>query len=82
MAMESHLQSSGTDEEIRSTGSVAYRRHSGPTTLRISNGALDGLNNKVKLVSHRAFGFRTIPYYIAPIYHVCADLPLPDFESA
>lgn len=52
------------------------------TTLRISNGALEGLNNKVKLVSHRAFGFRTIRYYIAAIYHVCADLPLPDFDEA
>ncbi len=51
------------------------------TTLRISNGALEGFNNKVKLVSHRAFGFRTISHYIAAIYHVCADLPLPDFSK-
>jgi transposase len=52
------------------------------TTLRISNGALEGFNNKVKLVSHRAFGFRTITHYIAAIYHVCADLPFPDFSEA
>lgn len=51
------------------------------TKLRISNGALEGLNNKVKLVSHRSFGFRTITYYIAAIYHVCADLPLPDYTE-
>jgi len=52
------------------------------TRLRISNGALEGLNNKVKLVSHRAFGFRTIAHYIAAIYHVCADLPMPDFATS
>ena len=26
--------------------------------LRLSNGAVEGMNNKIKLVSHRAFGFR------------------------
>jgi len=46
------------------------------TKLRISNGALEGMNNKVKLVSHRSFGFRKPEYFIAAIYHCCADLPL------
>jgi transposase len=46
------------------------------TKLRISNGALEGMNNKVKLVSHRSFGFRKPDYFIAAIYHCCADLPL------
>ena len=30
------------------------------TKLRLSNGALEGMNNKIKLVSHRAFGFRSV----------------------
>jgi len=47
------------------------------TTLRISNGTSEGINNKVKLVSHRAFGFRTATYFMTAIYHVCANLPLP-----
>ena len=47
------------------------------TTLHISNGMAEGLNNKVKLISHRAFGYRTAAYFIAAIYHVCADLDLP-----
>jgi transposase len=46
------------------------------TKLRISNGALEGMNNKIKLVSHRSFGFRNPDLFTAAIYHCCADLPL------
>jgi len=48
------------------------------TRLRISNGALEGMNNKIKLVSHRSFGFRTVKNFTAAIYHCCAHLPLPE----
>jgi transposase len=47
------------------------------TKLRVSNGALEGMNNKVKVISHRAYGYRTPWTYIANIYHCCAGLPLP-----
>jgi transposase len=47
------------------------------TRLRISNGALEGMNNKVKLVSHRSYGFRNDDRYIEAIYHNCGALPLP-----
>lgn len=46
------------------------------TRLWISNGALEGMNNKVKVISHRAYGFRTTATYIAAIWHGCGDLPL------
>jgi transposase len=46
------------------------------TQLRVSNGALEGMNNKVKAVSHRAFGYRTTETYITAIWHGCGDLPL------
>lgn len=46
------------------------------TKERITNGALEGMNNKIKLVSHRSFGFRNTQNYIAAIYHSCADLSL------
>ena len=46
------------------------------TKLRISNGSLEGMNNKVKLVSHRSFGFRNPDHFISAIYHCCANLPL------
>ena len=44
---------------------------------RISNGAVEGMNNKIKSISHRSFGFRTAANFIAAIYHCCARLPLP-----
>jgi len=47
------------------------------TRVPITNGALEGMNNKIKLISHRAFGYRTPAAYIANIYHCCAGLPLP-----
>ncbi len=47
------------------------------TTLRLSNGAVEGMNNKIKSISHRAFGFRGAENFIAAIYHCCARLPLP-----
>lgn len=47
------------------------------TRVRVTNGALEGMNNKIKLVSHRAYGYRNPQNYIAAIYHCCAQLPLP-----
>lgn len=47
------------------------------TRIRVTNGALEGMNNKVKIISHRAYGYRTSWTYIANIYHACAALPLP-----
>ena len=46
------------------------------TALRVSNGALEGMNNRIKLVSHRAFGFRRPTTYITAIWHSCGGLPL------
>ena len=36
-----------------------------------------GVNNKIKLVSHRSYGFRNDDRYIEAIYHNCSALPLP-----
>jgi transposase len=47
------------------------------TKLRVSNAALEGMNNKIKVISHRAYGYRTTWTYMANIYHGCAGLPLP-----
>ncbi len=46
------------------------------TRLRVSNGALEGMNNKVKVVSHRAYGYRKVDTYITAIWHGCGNLPL------
>jgi transposase len=47
------------------------------TRIRVTNGALEGMNNTIKVISHRAFGYRTPWTFIANIYHCCGDLPLP-----
>jgi transposase len=46
------------------------------TKLSVSNGALEGINRKVKVISHRAYGYRPTCTYIANVYHCCAALPL------
>ncbi len=45
--------------------------------MPIDNGTVEGLNNKAKLVIHKAYGFRTATPYIRNLYHCLADLPLP-----
>lgn len=45
--------------------------------MPIDNGTVEGLNNKAKLVIHKAYGFRTAANYIRNLYHCLADLPMP-----
>jgi transposase len=45
--------------------------------LPIDNGAVEGLNNKAKVVSHRCYGFRTATTFITALYHCLGDLPEP-----
>lgn len=45
--------------------------------LPIDNGTVEGLNNKAKLIIHKAYGFRTVNNYIRNLYHCMAYLPLP-----
>jgi transposase len=45
--------------------------------LRIDNGAVEGLNNKAKVVSHRCYGFRTPKTFITALYHCLGNLPEP-----
>jgi transposase len=34
----------------------------------INNGAVEGLNNKAKVISHKAYGFRTAKTFIRNLY--------------
>jgi transposase len=47
------------------------------TKIRLSNGAVEGMNNEIKSICHRSFGLRSAENFIAAIYHCCARLPLP-----
>lgn len=45
----------------------------------VSNGRLEGLNSKIRLISHRAFGFHSAEALIALVHLCCSgiDIPLP-----
>ncbi len=44
--------------------------------LGLSNGRMEGLNSKVRLLSHRSFGFHSPQPLIAPIYLCCSHLTI------
>ena len=45
--------------------------------LRIDKGMVDGLDNKVKVVSLRAYGYRSSHMYITAFYHCLGNLQMP-----
>ena len=47
--------------------------------LGLSNGRLEGLNSKIRLISHRSFGFHSADALIALVYLCCTgiDIELP-----
>ena len=47
---------------------------------RIANGLAEGMNNKIRLLSHRAYGFHSAPPLIATIYLCCGGITLPDLQ--
>jgi len=46
-------------------------------TMPITDGAVEGLNNKAKAISHRGHGFRTATTLILALYHCLSKLPEP-----
>jgi transposase len=44
----------------------------------ISNGAVEGLNNKIRVVTRRAYGFRTFKAMEIALYHTLGRLPEPE----
>jgi len=44
---------------------------------RVSNARAEGINNKVRLLSHRAYGFHSAASLIATIYLCCGGISLP-----
>ena len=45
----------------------------------ISAGAVEGLNNKAKLTTRKAYGFRTYEGIEIALYHTLGELPEPKF---
>jgi len=48
----------------------------------VSTGAVEGLNNKLKVITRRAFGFRTYHATEIALYHALGDLPDPGAQLA
>ena len=44
--------------------------------LGLSNGRLEGLNSKIRLISHRAFGFHSADPLIALVYLCCTGITI------
>lgn len=44
--------------------------------LGVSNGRLEGLNSKIRLLSHRAYGFHSPDALIAMIYLCCSNITI------
>ena len=44
--------------------------------LGLSNGRLEGLNSKIRLLSHRAYGFHSANALTATIYLCCAGIQI------
>lgn len=45
---------------------------------RVSNGLAEGINNKIRLLSHRAYGFHSAAPLIGTIYLCCGGIKLPE----
>jgi transposase len=44
----------------------------------ISSGAVEGLNNKIRVVTRRSFGFRTYKAMEMALFHTLGRLPEPE----
>jgi len=47
---------------------------------RLTNARLEGMNNKIRLISHRAYGFHSAQPLIAMIYLCCSNVTLPQLQ--
>lgn len=47
---------------------------------RITNGLAEGINNKIRLLSHRAYGFHSAAPLIATIFLCCGGIQLPELQ--
>lgn len=51
-------------------------------TLPLSNGAVEGMNNNAKVISHRARGFATYETFACMLMHCMADLPTQELSHS
>lgn len=49
---------------------------------RLTNARLEGMNNKIRLLSHRAYGFHSAAPLVATVYLCCSNITLPEVQLA
>jgi transposase len=47
---------------------------------KLTNARLEGMNNKIRLLSHRAYGFHSAAPLIAMVYLCCSNITLPQLQ--
>ena len=59
-------------ERVRTAARILVMREYNYFNMPLNNGTVEGLNNKAKVISHKAYGFRTAKNYIRNLYHCMA----------
>ncbi len=64
---------------VKLARTVRLHRHGILAAIRLglSNGRLEGLNSRIRLISHRSFGFHSAAPLIALVYLCCAGITIP-----
>ena len=44
----------------------------------VTNASVEGMNRKAKVVSQRAYGYKSVPTFQLALYHVLGGLPTPE----
>ena len=44
----------------------------------VTNASVKGMNRKAKVVSQRAYGYKSVPTFQLALYHVLGGLPTPE----
>ena len=64
---------------VKLAHTIRLHRHGILTAIRLglNNGRLEGLNSRIRLISHRSFGFHSATPLIALVYLCCAGIAIP-----
>jgi len=64
---------------VKLARTIRQHRHGIHAAIRLglTNGRLEGLNSRIRLISHRSFGFHTAAPLIALIYLSCSSITIP-----
>jgi transposase len=67
------------DPFVKLARTIRLHRHGilAAIRLRLTNGRLEGLNSRIRLISHRSFGFYSAAPLIALVYLCCTGIIIP-----